>query len=481
MDKLREFPKGFLWGAATSAYQCEGAALTHGKGPSQQDIVTAQLNERFGFINADITSDFYHKYKEYIALFKEMGMNSYRFSISWSRIFPQGCGAINQEGVQFYHDVLDELIHNEITPIVTIYHFDCPYALVKKYGGWISRDIVADFEAYATFVINEYKDKVQYWTTMNEQSMIVDRFENKNLVSEEQAKDFQLRYQSNHYMNLCHAIACNLVHDLVPNGKVGPVLAIGPVYPASSKPEDVRAALNCADLKNYYFTDIYAWGRYNDNALAYLKKHQLAPTIEEGDMDLIASAHCDFLGLNYYCSHCAEYCEEDVEMRFKGVNWKGVKGATTHLEQFPGFYAKAKNPNLETTDWDWPIDPIGMEVLLLDLWERYHLPMMFTENGCASRDKVGADGSIHDPLRIKYYQEHIKAMKRAIDSGVEVISYNPWSAMDLLSTSNGFDKRYGFIYVDYHDGGTGNHEFHKKDSFYFYQKVCQSNGADLGE
>lgn len=473
--------KDFLWGASTSAYQVEGAAYEDGKKASQQDIINKNSYKERGFATAEIASDQYHHYKEDIALMKEMGFKAYRFSIAWSRVFPDGVGAVNEKGIQYYRNLIDELLRNGIEPIVTLYHYDLPWSLVEKYNGWLNRQVVKDFEYYARYVINEFKDKVKYWTTINEQSIIVQYWTQKCYIPENLRENNQLRYQINHHMNLAHAIACKLVHELVPGGKVGAALGYSPIYPLSSKPEDVMAAQNAHDLRNGYYLDIYFKGEYTKSAMIYLEKHGLAPKIEPGDMELIKEGYSDFLALNYYASECAKACFDDgsKQIRYSGVNWSGKKGDISGFETHPGFYEMCKNPNLDTTDWDWAIDPIGMEYMFRDIYMRYGKPLMITENGLGAYDSLTEDFKVHDDYRINYLKEHIKAMKRAMDYGVEILAYCPWSAVDLLSTSNGVKKRYGFIYVDRTDDDAKECRRIKKDSFYWYKKVINSNGENL--
>lgn len=475
----KKFPDNFLWGASTSAYQVEGAAFSHGKKASQQDIINKDNYEKRGFATADIASDHYHHFKEDIGLMKEMGFKAYRFSIAWSRVFPDGTGEVNEEGIQFYRDLIDELIRNEIEPIVTLYHYDLPWALVEKYNGWLSREAVKDFEYYASYIIKEFKDKVKYWTTINEQSIIVQFWTQKCFIPEELQSDNQLRYQINHHMNLAHAAACKLVHENVPGGMTGAAIGYAPVYPLTGKPEDVMAAQNAHDLHNGYYLDIYFKGFYTQSAMMYLKSKGLAPKIEPGDMELIKEGYSDFLAINYYSSECAKACPEDEELRFAGVNWSGVKGAMDGHEHQPGFFQMCPNPHLETTDWDWAIDPTGMEYLLRDIYMRYNKPLMITENGLGAYDRLTEDGKICDSYRIDYLKNHVKAMKQAMDSGVEVLAYCPWSAIDLLSTSNGVKKRYGFVYVDRTDDDPKECRRIKKDSFFWYKELIESNGEKL--
>jgi 6-phospho-beta-glucosidase len=479
--KNKRFPDGFLWGASTSAYQVEGAAFEDGKKASQQDVINKDNYKEFGFATADIASDQYHRYKEDIAMMKEMGFNTYRFSIAWSRVFPDGVGKVNELGIQYYRNLINELLANGIEPIVTLYHYDLPWALVEKYGGWLNRQVVKDFEYFARYVITEFKNQVKYWTTINEQSIILQQWTKKCWIPEELQNNNQLRYQINHYMNLCHAIACNLVHEIVPGGMVGAALGYSPVYPITSRPEDTMAALNAQIMRNDYYTDAYFKGIYNKAATIYLKEHGLAPIIEEGDMELIASGKSDFIALNYYCSECAKECPDDgtKEIRWGGVNRLGKKGNISGFETHPGMYEMCKNPLLDTTDWDWAIDPIGMEYMLRDLYNRYEIPLMITENGLGAYDTLTEDGKIHDEYRIDYLRKHIAAVRRAMDYGVEVIAYCPWSSVDLISTSNGVKKRYGFVYVDRTDDDPKECARIRKDSFYWYQNVIKTNGEEL--
>lgn len=479
--EYRTFPKDFLWGAATSAYQVEGAAEESGKGLSQQDVINKAYSEKTGFADAAVASDHYHHYKEDVRLFKEMGFTSYRFSISWSRIFPEGTGKVNEEGVQFYRDLIHELKANGIEPVVTLYHYDLPWKLVERYDGWISRQVVDDFTEYARFIINEFKDQVRYWTTINEQSIIVQYWTQKCYIREPYSNRNQLRYQINHHMNLAHAHGVELVHELVPGGMVGAALGYAPIYSLTSKAADAMAAQNANDLRNTYYTDIYFKGSYTESAMRYLEENGLAPAIEPGDMEYIAANLSDFLALNYYASECAKHCPEDEERRWSGFNQSGKKGEMSGFETQPGFYQMCRNPELDTTDWDWAIDPMGMEYMLRDLYNRYQKPLMITENGLGAYDTLTEDGQIHDAYRISYIREHILAIKRAMHYGVQILGYMPWSALDLLSTSNGVKKRYGFIYVDRTDEDPKECKRLKKDSFYWYQKVIQSNGEDLAD
>ncbi|UTR13731.1 glycoside hydrolase family 1 protein [Salipaludibacillus sp. LMS25] len=471
----KKFPKNFLWGAATSAYQVEGAAEEDGKAKSQQDV----LNELNPVTDLAIASDHYHRYKEDIALMKELGLKSYRFSIAWSRVLPNGVGERNTKGIEFYHNLIDELIKNEITPIPTLYHYDMPMALVEKYDGWINRQSVDDFAKYAELVIKEYKDKVKYWTTINEQSIIVQQWTKKNYIPKKYINNPQIKYQINHHMNLAHAMACKYVHKYVKDGKVGANLSYAPIYPLTTDPKDQLAAQNANDLRNLYYTDIYLKGKYNKSALIYLENNGLAPKIEKHDMDIIKEGYSDFLAINYYYSNTAKAPESNAERIEPGLNLSNEKGKSAKGEIQPGFYEMVQNPKLETTDWGWTIDPTGLEYVLRELYSRYEVPFMITENGLGAFDKLEDDNRIHDAYRIDYIREHIKSMAKAIEFGVELWSYNPWSFIDILSTSNGYSKRYGLVYVDRTDEDPKILKRIKKDSYYWYQGVIKSNGEIL--
>lgn len=480
MEYVNSFPEGFLWGAATSAYQCEGAATEDGKKENQQDVINREIHEEYGYADASVTSDHYHHYQEDVALMAEMGFTSYRFSINWSRVLPDGVGEPNPKGVEFYHNLIDELRAHHIEPIVTMWHYDLPMALVNQYGGWASRQIVDDFEYYARFILNEYKDKVRYWLTINEQSIVVNYIDRKNKISIEDKFNPKFRYQANHFMNLAHAKAAIAVHEIVPNGLCGAALDMAPYYPHTCAPADVMAAKNANAFKNQFYMDAYFKGIYTDSVMAYLKRQGLEFEILDGDMELMkqGAACFDFLGINYYQSGCVKAPTPGVPRRFKQNNKIG-KGGNVVYEVQPDLFEGCKNDTIGATDFSMPIDAMGLQYVLEDINDRYHKPMMICENGFGAYDTLEKDGSIHDPYRIDYIREHIKAMKLAIANGVQLISYNPWSAFDLLSTSNGVEKRYGFIYVDRSDDDVKECKRYRKDSFYWYARVIMSNGKNL--
>lgn len=480
MEIVTSFPEGFLWGAATSAYQCEGAAEGYGKKDNQQDVINREIHDEYGYADASVASDHYHHYKEDVALMAEMGFSSYRFSINWARVLPDGVGEPNPEGVEFYHNLLHELHAHNIEPVVTMWHYDLPMALVNKYGGWGSRQIVDDFEYYARFILNEYKDEVKYWLTINEQSIVVNYIDRKNKLTNEQKFDPKFRYQANHYMNLAHARAAIAVHEIVPGGQCGAALDMAPYYPHTCDPKDILAAKNASNFKNYFYMDAYIRGEYTESVLEYLKRQGLMFDIQPGDMELIKKgSECfDFLGINYYQSACVKAPTPGAARRSKQNNKIG-KGGHVVYEVQPDLFEGCKNEFIGDTDFSMPIDPVGLEYVLEDINDRYHIPVMICENGFGAYDKLEKDGSIHDPYRIEYIREHIKAMKAAIANGVKLLGYNPWSAFDLLSTSNGIAKRYGFVYVDRTDDDVKECKRYRKDSFYWYKNVIATNGKNL--
>lgn len=470
--KNKKMPEGFLWGASTSAYQVEGAAEIDGKKLSQMDI----MNSNTIFSDASVTSDHYHKYMEDIALMKECGFTAYRFSFSWSRIFPDGIGELNKKGIEFYDNLINELIKNGIKPLPTIYHYDMPMALVEKYGGWISKESIEDFVNYGKFLINRYGDRIKDWIIINEQSIIVEFWKKKNYIPEKYRDKPQLRYQLNHHMNIAQAILSKYIHDNINGGKASAAIGYSPIYGLDSSPKNMLAMLNAEDLKNHFFLDVYFKGKYPVGALKYLEEQNLAPIIEEGDLKILEEGKLDFLGLNYYASKCVKFPDENLtELVESKSNISGKKGAMGAYEVMPNFYQYLKNPNAETNDWDWTVDPLGMEYLLRDIYQRYNIPIIITENGYGARD-ILENGKIHDDYRIDYWKRHLISIHRAIELGVDVRGFLPWSFIDLLSTSNGYQKRYGLVYVNRTDEDLKDLRRIKKDSFYWYKKVIESNG-----
>lgn len=466
LSNIKKLPEDFLWGASTSAYQVEGANLSYGKGPSVQDI--KKVPE--GTSELDVCADFYHRYKEDIALMAEMGFKTFRFSVAWSRILPDGVGKVNQEGIDFYSNVIDECLKYGIEPLVTMFHFDLPAALEKK-GGWLRRESVDEFVEFARILYENYGDRVKYWLTINEQNMLT-------LVGEVigtsdlsgVTNKYKKVYQENHHMLLAQAKAMKLCHDMLPGAKIGPAPNISLVYPASCKPKDVLAAQNYNAIRNWLYLDMAVYGRYDNLVWAYLEEHDAIPDMEPGDMDIMASGHPDFIGFNYYNTATVEWAQEGGEAKM-GDQQSGANE--------PGVYKTFKNPNLLRTEFGWEIDPEGFRATMREMYSRYHLPLIVTENGLGAYDKLTDDGKIHDNYRIEYLRKHIEQIKLAASEGVEMMGYCPWSAVDLVSTHEGVVKRYGFIYVNRDEFDLKDLARYRKDSFYWYKKVIATNGEDL--
>ncbi|EUJ45713.1 MULTISPECIES: glycoside hydrolase family 1 protein [Listeria] len=470
------FPKDFLWGSASAAYQIEGAWDADGKGPSVWDNFVKIPGTTYEGTNGDVAVDHYNRYKEDVKLMADAGLKAYRFSIAWSRIFPTGKGEVNEAGLQFYDNLIDELLKYGIEPLVTLYHWDIPQALMDEYGGWESRKVIEDFTNYSVALFKRYGDRVKYWVSLNEQNIFVSLGYSMALHPPKVTDDKRM-YQVNHIANLANASVINAFHEIVKDGKIGPSFAYTPFYPVDTDPKNVLAAENAEDLNSHFWMDIYAWGVYPKAVWRYLEENDLAPTVEPGDMELLASAKPDFMGLNYYQSATAAHNPLDGVGQSNTFNTTGKKG-TSEETGIPGLYKKVKNPYVKTTDWDWTIDPDGLHIALRRIDSRYQLPILITENGLGAFDKL-EDGEVHDAYRIDYLSSHVGAIQAAINDGVDMLGYCTWSFTDLLSWLNGYQKRYGFVYVDRDISDDAPMTRIPKDSFYWYKKVIETNGKEL--
>lgn len=465
--KLKAFPENFLWGASTSAYQVEGASLEDGKGPSCQDVKEVPA----GTSDLKVCADEYHHYKEDIALFAEMGFKVYRFSISWSRMIPQGTGEVNPKGIAYYNNLINECLKYNIVPLVTMFHFDMPAALDER-GSWSNPDSVDWFVNFAKVMFENFGDRVKYWLTINEQNMLtlVGPVIGTLHIPAGTTNVLKETYQQNHHMLVAQAKAMALCHKMIPDAKIGPAPNISLVYAASCKPEDVLASQNFNAIRNWLYLDMAVYGRYNNLVWSYLEENDATPEFAPGDEEALANGHPDFIGFNYYstatvaCSDGSEALKDGDQQSAGGI---------------PGVYKTVKNPNLPRTEFNWEIDPIGFRNTLREVYSRYHLPIIITENGLGAYDMLGEDGKIHDTYRINYLRAHIEQMRLAITDGVEMMGYCPWSAIDLISTHEGMRKRYGFVYVDRDEFDLKTMKRYRKDSFYWYKKVIASNGEDL--
>lgn len=475
-QKLNDFPEDFLWGSASAAYQVEGAYDEDGKGESVWDKFVKIPGKTFKGTTGEIAVDHYHRFKQDIALMKEQGLKTYRFSVSWTRIFPNGRGAINQAGLAFYQRLVDELIDNDIEPMLTLYHWDLPQALQEEYQGWKSRKIIEDFTNYAQVLFEAFRGKVHYWISLNEQNIFISH---GYLLAAHPpgVSDPKRMYHANHMANLANAAVINKFHELEMPGKIGPSFAYSPNYAIDSNPQNVLAAENAEDLLANFWMDIYMQGRYPLAALRYLEEKGWAPEIEPGDMALLASAKPDFLGINYYQSTTNGF-NPLTGVGFGEMNTTGKKG-TSGESGLPGVYKKVPNPFVERTNWDWEIDPSGLRIALRRIASRYQTPIIITENGLGEYDKLTENNQIHDSYRITYLKNHIQAIQEALTDGVEVLGYCTWSYTDLLSWLDGYQKRYGLVYVDQDELQKGSLKRYKKDSYFWYQKVIASNGSNL--
>ena len=466
------FPDNFLWGSSISAYQAEGGLLEDGRKLSTADFSTRKEH----YCDNSVTSDFYHHYTEDIRLLGEMGAKVFRFSLAWPRIIPDGEGEVNEAGVDFYQRVLDELDKYQIEPIVTLFHYDLPLALQEKYGGWADRRVVDAFEAFVRVCFERFGDRIHKFLTINEPDILL-MYGGHGLDFTGEEEFIKNRLIINHHFALAHAKAVNLCHEMLPDALIGPVFGYVPVYPESSAPLNAIAAENISDIQNSFFQELFLNGIYMKNVLDYFERKSDAPLIRDGDMDLLKSAKSDILALNYYKSDVARWCPEDTQERAMRGNEGGRKGSIVY-PKVPGLYELCANRHLERTDWDWEIDPAGIRYMLRKVYYRYHLPILITENGMANFEH--SDGEmIQDDYRIDYMQKHLSECKKAVAEGVELMGYCSWSFIDLLSTSHGFQKRYGLVYVDRDDESERTLKRVPKKSYYWYQKTISNKGKDL--
>lgn len=481
----RKFPNNFMWGGAIAANQVEGAWNVDGKGLSVADMATYKpnvdvkdyakhLDITTDFINeaSKDTSDtiypkrrgidFYHHYKEDLALFAEMGFKTLRLSIAWSRIFPTGEETEpNELGLQFYENVFKEMKRLNIEPIVTLSHYEMPLALSNKYNGWVSRTVIDDFVRFSTACFNRYKDYVKYWLTFNEiDSIHRHPFTTAGIVNDKltPGKEKQEIYQALHHQFVASSLVTKLCHEIIPGSQVGCMITKLTTYPLTPKPEDVEATLK-KNLENYFYSDVQVFGKYPKLILNQLDREGIQIQMTEEDIKVLKENPVDFISFSYYMS-MTESVDPNAD-RTPGNTVIGVK-----------------NPYLPATDWGWQIDPKGLKISLIELYDRYRKPLIIVENGMGAKDIV-EDGKIHDAYRIKYFQEHFEQMLEAIEEGVDLFGYTSWAPIDLVSAGTSqMSKRYGFIYVDQDDEGKGTLARLRKDSFYWYKDVISNNALN---
>lgn len=465
---IKNFPQDFLWGASTSAYQVEGAWNEYGKGLSVIDM----LDHPEGTSDFKVASDHYHRYKEDVRLFSELGLKAYRFSIAWSRIIPNGVGEVNKKGIEFYSNLIDELNKYNIEPIVTMYHFDLPYELEKK-GGWSNREVIDDFVEYAKVLFDNFGHKVKYWLTINEQNTMILHPGAIGVPKGGKLPSKKELYQQNHHMLLAQAKVMDLCHKMCPNGKIGPALNITSMYGETCNPNDAIAAHNWETLRGWSFLDLAIYGRYNKLFWSYLEDRNLEPTILEGDMEVMKLGNPDFVAMNYYSTVTI------AESRGDASDVSARAGDQQIMLGESGVYRAAENPYVSKTKYGWVVDPVGLRMTLRKVTERYNLPILITENGYGDNDILEENDTINDDDRIEFIKQHLEQLKLAICDGVEVIGYCPWSAIDVVSTHQGYGKRYGFIYVNRGEFDLMDLRRIKKKSFYWYQNVIKNNGKNI--
>ena len=470
---MSKLDKNFLWGGAIAANQAEGAYLEGGKGLSLMDVATAgskgvsrtftkEIEEDQYYPNHE-GIDFYHRYKEDLALFEEMGFKCFRTSIAWTRIFPNGDETEpNEEGLKYYDDLFDEMIKRGMEPVVTISHYEMPLYLAKEYGGWANRKLIDFYVNFCKTIFNRYKGKIKYWMTFNEINSVIFMPEVAG-VFDRSRDDFKLRsYQAAHNQFVASAKAVQLGHEIDSENKVGCMVLTLVKYPLTSRPEDVALAEESMRYGMFAFTDIQVRGHYPHYVRKLVDKLGYQIDIEADDLEILKNGCVDFIGFSYYSSSAST---TDTSIEKTGGNV--VSGV--------------KNPYLKTSEWGWQIDAKGLRYIMNRFYERYEIPVFIVENGLGYDDKVNDDGSINDDYRIAYLKEHIKEMKKAIlEDGVDCIGYTPWGCIDLVSAGTGeMKKRYGFIYVDRDNEGKGTFNRSKKKSFDWYKEVISTDGEIL--
>ena len=492
---MSAFPKGFFWGGATAANQYEGGWDAGGRGPALTDVITAGtataprmetyqmpdgsikalpsmmpcpagakpvVAEGYYYPNQQAV-DFYHRYKEDIALLAEMGYTMFRMSISWSRIYPKGIEEKpNQAGLDFYHKVFAELKKYGIEPLVTMCHYDTPLYIEEELGGWENRNTIALFDKYARTILDEYKDEVKYWLTFNEINMLTQDFGAVFCAGMLDPKDVceQSRYQAMHHQLVASALAVSMAHEIDPEFMLGCMLAYHNGYPYTCHPDDILYAQQFGQIHNSIAGDVHVRGYYPGFAARYFEEHGIQLEVLQEDKEILKKGTVDFFTISYYSSSCVSVTKDGEKTAGNGSD-------------------NLKNPYLKASDWGWQIDATGLRYVLNQIYDRYQIPIMIVENGLGAVDQLTEDGKIHDDYRIEYMRRHIEQMKEAIHDGVDLIGYTCWGPIDIISVGTGeMRKRYGFIYVDKKDDGSGTLARKKKKSFAWYKKVIASNGAD---
>ena len=473
--------KDFLWGGAVAANQLEGGWNKGGKGVSVIDVMTAGANG----VPREITDgvipgknypnheaiDFYGHYKEDIKLFAEMGFKCFRTSIAWTRIFPNGDDEQpNEEGLQFYDDMFDELLKYGIEPVITLSHFEMPYHLAKEYGGWVNRKVIGFFVKFAEVVMKRYKDKVKYWMTFNEinnQSNVdadIFGWTCSGVKFSEYENKKEVMYQAAHHELVASAMVVKMGHEINPDMKIGCMCSFVPFYPYSCNPADIMTATECMH-ERFHFMDTHVRGHYPAYSLKEWEREGYQIKMEPEDEAILAEGKVDYIGFSYYMTNA-------VKADVKNDTTQATDGSSSN---------SVPNPYVKASEWGWQIDPVGLRYALVTMYERYEIPLFIVENGFGDIDVLKEDGTCDDDARIAYLKAHIEEMKKAVEiDGVDLLGYTPWGCIDLVSFTTGeMKKRYGFIYVDKNNDGSGTLKRSKKKSFDWYKNVIASNGDVL--
>jgi len=462
---MKTFPDSFLWGGAIAANQVEGAWREEGKGLSTSDMqpqgIFGPVVERVAGSQSlkDVAIDFYHRYPDDIRLFAEMGFSCLRVSIAWTRIFPNGDEQQpNEAGLAFYDRLFDELAAHNITPLVTLSHYEMPWHLVTQYGGWGNREVIGFFEHYARTVFARYRKKVRLWLTFNEINMSLHAPLTGVGLPETSSKSEV--YQAIHHQLVASAWAVKACREINPDASIGNMLLGGLVYPLSCKPDDVLEALQ-ENRKWQFFGDVQCRGAYPGYMLRFFRENDIYLDITDADRQILQST-VDFISFSYYMSGCVT-ADQALNEKMRG-----------------NILSMVPNPHLQSSEWGWQIDPVGLRTLLNVLWDRYQKPLFIVENGLGAKDVSDATGVVQDDYRISYLNDHLVQVREAIEDGVDVMGYTSWGPIDLVSASKAeLSKRYGFIYVRRDDNGEGSLARSRKKSFYWYKEVIATNGASL--
>ncbi|MGA9518903.1 MAG: glycoside hydrolase family 1 protein [Trichococcus sp.] len=483
------YPEGFLWGGAIAANQAEGAWNVDGKGMSVadvarfkpsisvedyksqwhvslEDIAIAKETDDVVYYPKRRGIDFFHRYKEDIALFAEMGFKVLRVSIAWTRIFPNGNETEpNQKGLDYYRNLLKTLRAHNIEPLVTLSHYEMPLYLVENYDGWVSREVVGFFTKFSETVFREYKDLVTYWLSFNEiDSVFRHPFTTVGVIEEKYADKKSAEeaiYQALHHQFVASAEATKLLREIIPGAQMGAMLTKTMTYAETCDPDEVLMAQK-ANRDNHFYADVQIFGEYPKHVLNYFEENGFKINRTKEDLQLLKEYTVDFLSFSYYMSMVVS------------------KNAAQREKVGGNLMTGVKNPYLNTSEWGWQVDPVGLRISLIDLYDTYRIPLFVVENGIGSTDILTEDGTVVDDYRIAYFRDHFEQMNLAIKDGVELMGYTSWGCIDIVSASTSqMTKRYGFIYVDADDLGNGTYNRFKKKSFHWYKDVIETNGASL--